>query len=95
MFVQESLKTEINKVGLPYPNPASNQLTIEIYSGESSQGVVEVIDLQGKIISSQTFFTNGGLTKTIVQTNTLKNGIYLLIVKSDGIINQRRFVVSR
>ena len=95
MFVQESLTTEINKVGLPYPNPASNQLTIEIYSGESSQGVVEVIDLQGKIISSQTFFTNGGLTKTIVQTNTLKNGIYLLIVKSDGIINQRRFVVSR
>lgn len=95
MYVQESLTTKINEVGLPYPNPASNQLTIEIYSDASSQGVIEVIDLQGKIISHQTVLLNGGLTKTIVQTNTLKNGIYMLIVKSDGIINQRRFVVSR
>lgn len=96
IFVQENESgNEMDDVGFPYPNPASNQMTVTIHSETNKQVVVEVLDLKGNTLSSQSVNLFSGQNKTVIPTNLLNRGIYLLCVKLDGYASQKRFVISR
>jgi polyhydroxybutyrate depolymerase len=67
-----------------YPNPTSNQLTIE--TDEQGDYQIQIIDLQGSIIQKSTII---GVQKILDVTN-LSNGIYILRLSSEkGQINQK------
>ena len=70
----------------PYPNPATNTLTIDV--GEESQGTVQVHDAQGALVLQLRS------TRSVVQMNVkdLASGLYHVQVRSAEGIRTGRFV---
>jgi hypothetical protein len=62
-----------------YPNPAKDEINIEILSNNMSSFKAEILDINGKSIISSDFFSNS----TNINISTLTKGIYLLTLKSD------------
>jgi hypothetical protein len=60
-----------------YPNPANDELTI---TTESDNFTAQVMDILGRPVA--TSMTNSG--KTIINTSTLANGMYILHIHADG-----------
>ncbi|HEX7413769.1 MAG TPA: T9SS type A sorting domain-containing protein [Bacteroidia bacterium] len=71
-----------------YPNPNTGSFHID-YTGISGEAVVNVYDINGKLVLSQTM--NG---KTTIDASSLNDGIYNVnITNSDGVVNKRIVVV--
>lgn len=70
-----------------YPNPAQNEwVTIQTTIGINS---IQVVDLNGKIVTTETNLTNGNLN-----VSTINNGTYILIIQTEsGHLIQKRLVV--
>lgn len=80
-----------------FPNPASNQLTIQTELKNSQKLTFEIIDAQGRTIWNQTRQTLAGSVIENVSFNdhAIANGIYLLkITPETGRPEVRRFVVQ-
>jgi GH25 family lysozyme M1 (1,4-beta-N-acetylmuramidase) len=72
-----------------YPNPTTNSFNID-YTGIHGQAVVNVYDLNGRIVLSQTM--DG---KTVIDASSLNAGIYNInIVNSEGVANKRLIIVK-
>jgi polyhydroxybutyrate depolymerase len=88
-FKQYSLPVGVNDILSEnsfkiYPNPSSNQLTIETDEQENYQ--VQLLDLQGSILQKSTIF---GAQKTLDISN-FPNGIYILRLSSEkGQVNKK------
>jgi hypothetical protein len=64
-----------------YPNPASDYLTVT-YSDLTSYSEVEMLDMLGRVITTQPI--NAGSTKTQFDTRSLTNGLYFVRIISDN-----------
>jgi hypothetical protein len=60
-----------------YPNPTSTETKIEL--SESVNGKVWLYNLQGAVVS-KTAMENG---KSTIETGTLQNGIYLIVIETE------------
>ena len=69
---------------LIYPNPATGKVTI----ADSEYQRLEIIDLNGKNV----FFTNCPVS--FIQTDSLKNGIYIVKIYKNKTVFQQKLVVS-
>lgn len=72
-----------------FPNPASMVLTIKRENTDT--GLLEMIDLSGRIMFSQ--FVSG--REANVEIENLENGVYLLRIISEGIITVHKIVVMK
>lgn len=86
---------EDNYVSQPYPNPASSLVSFEINAKNSKDLELEVIDLQGKTLISETLNLKSGLNKNSIQTSSLTPGIYFLRLSGNGIARERKIIISR
>ncbi len=73
-----------------YPNPSSNFLNIE-YPKSGYNFIVEIHDYSGKMIECSTEY-NSAESLIEVDTKTMKEGIYLVTIKSDSRIINKKFV---
>lgn len=73
-----------------YPNPASDQLTIEY--GGADETTFSIRNSVGKEIPVDVIFSNG---KAIVNLSGFSSGLYFVIVERNGIIQQEKFVVKQ
>ena len=64
---------------LIFPNPVSNELTIDLPKNTDSNYIISIFDLTGKIIFRQNYQSNA---KTIINTSDLTNSYYLIQIKS-------------
>ena len=79
-FVKPDL--DKNKLLLIYPNPASDQIMIEIPGNRNEKLLVSILNIAGKNIQTiQKNFSNG---KASLNISYLQNGIYLVRVESAG-----------
>jgi len=71
-----------------FPNPANTELNLQL-DEPNFNGVVELIDYNGKVISQEE------LTKSNMQVNTsyLPNGLYLLRVSTFGKVSTKRVLI--
>jgi hypothetical protein len=78
-----------------YPNPASDLLSIAINAKETNKGSVSILDINGKIISSQTISLEAG--KNVIRENTsdLPSGIYFVQVKCNEAFITKKLVVIK
>lgn len=83
-----------NYVSQPYPNPASNLVSIEVNAKNNKNLKLEVIDLQGKTWISETLNLKSGLNKNSIQTSMLTPGIYFLRLTADGLTRERKVVIT-
>ncbi|MEM6842457.1 MAG: endo-1,4-beta-xylanase [Bacteroidota bacterium] len=76
-----------------YPNPAENQLNVEVYSQEKEEVSIEITD----ILSRRMEIMSGQSSNQTIQINTsgLPEGLYLVKIKGDQTEVIRRLVVKK
>ncbi|MEZ5015850.1 MAG: T9SS type A sorting domain-containing protein [Flavipsychrobacter sp.] len=64
----------------PYPNPASNQLTVKYYFKKSDKVSIDLVDIQGRTVRvfENNKKVNVGYTATTYNTADIPNGVYTL-----------------
>jgi hypothetical protein len=84
----------INNVDI-YPNPVSNNATVEISTTENSKITLDIIDVLGKKISSNVHNLNTGINKLNINTINLENGIYFVQFTSKGKSSTHKITVAK
>jgi hypothetical protein len=79
----------------PYPNPASNQVSLTLNAGKPGDALVEVFDLQGRKVLSSSKRLNANSNQIKLSTSNLENGIYFIRMQVDEQFSQQKFIVSR
>jgi|GEM_PF-3057895 len=75
-----------------FPNPASNQITIVIDSKHSKPSSIQLIDMLGNVV----YRHEKDVRETnIIQTNDLANGVYHLMITTNGVIELVKLVVAK
>jgi hypothetical protein len=85
-------KKEVVKVSL-YPNPSSDVLVVQIAKYLSTNVVVELMDLQGRVMDQQTVYA--GSTMAHFDLRKMYSGDYLVRVKTPNAVITERVVVLR
>ncbi len=87
---------ESNEVYGIYPNPASDELTINFYLGEPSSVRIEIYDLLGNKIMNLYESTLGvGFRAVPFKVNQLLSGMYLCTVNINGNMYTKKFNVIK
>jgi len=75
------------------PNPASDFVEVNV-SGSEVDGQIEIYDVAGRRVANQ-ILEAGAISKRI-ELSALQNGIYIMMIKSEGIIlDQQKFIIAK
>jgi hypothetical protein len=78
-----------------YPNPASNLVNIELGLLEQSSVKVNVLDINGRIVSlGKSQEMTSGQQKVVVNTESLSTGIYQLEIHVNGVTYIEKLIVE-
>lgn len=77
-----------------YPNPANTELTVELKSPYKEAALIQITDITGKVVLSQTIDLSGNMTQAMINTAELPNGIYLARFTSAHTGNTAKFIVQ-
>lgn len=81
------------QAGNPYPNPAGETLYLDVMNPVSANAIVEILDLQGRIVVNEKLELNNGNERINVAVGSLKKGAYILKISTEGREPiQRKFV---
>jgi hypothetical protein len=78
-------KNEVSNIQI-YPNPASDYIKVIVPISENT--TLNIISLEGKIIKTMPLISN----QTLVSVKDLVNGIYLIEIKNQKLIEQIKFL---
>ena len=65
-----------------YPNPSNNLVNVQINATERSRAVVNVIDLNGRIVKTFMLNLEGGINSRSLQLPATVHGLYMLQIKT-------------
>ena len=83
----------LNQVSVLYPNPASNSATVQLSNARDLENAsVELFDLNGKVIKTQSFDGKASLS---IDTSSLNEGVYFIRLM-DGLkqIETKRLLIE-
>ncbi len=80
----DALRKSNQLAGDPYPNPAGETLYLEMNASASETAVIDIMDVQGRIIRSQSIALSKGSNRISVASGSLSKGIYLLKINIKG-----------
>ena len=75
------------------PNPAVNELTIDVQVSEKQNLTAVVFDLSGKVLLSESLGSANGQNRFFLDVNELSSGMYTLSLQSTEGRTNRNFVV--
>jgi hypothetical protein len=79
-----------------YPNPVNESLYVELFTDRNIKGTAELFDLMGKLVWSLPLDLLAGRNAYRADlANNLASGIYLLRIKAEGNLLERKLVLSR
>jgi len=78
-----------------FPNPATNETTLNIKSDVSSTSVIKVINAIGQEVYVKTVTTHPGSTNVKIDTKDLANGVYFLVVGSGKNSSTKKLIISK
>jgi PKD repeat protein len=92
------IKTGINETAVLsafnlYPNPANNQVTLQLNAVKTINGTVKVVTPMGQIVAEEVVKFNGQYNKTF-DIATLARGIYSIVITTEGKSFSRKLVVE-
>ncbi len=84
-------------VGLPYPNPANNSVSLPIEMKESAVVNASLHNMMGQVIATQSLGKLGAHQQATINFSTanLSNGIYFITVEANGNQVSKRVAVTR
>ncbi len=74
------------------PNPATDNVTLELNLGGTEDVKITITDMAGKLVSSQKAALNNGVNKIVVPVQNLNAGVYFIQVASKNKSIHSRFV---
>ncbi len=78
-----------------YPNPATDNITVEFISNVEGKARMNVYNLAGqKVLSEETTVTEGFNTHN-VNTNALNSGIYIFEIENNGVTTHQKFTIAK
>jgi photosystem II stability/assembly factor-like uncharacterized protein len=94
----EELLTAINQYAdlaqpVLYPNPAQDLVWLQLPSGTKMQGLVQIMDVTGKIKHKQTILSDGS-NKISISTSNWASGVYFYTLKTDDHVSSGKFIVE-
>jgi hypothetical protein len=78
-----------------FPNPASDQIKLNLGSEKTCSAYMMITDMGGRIIREERFMIMEGFNEKVLETTDLSEGIYILILKTEMISDQKRFIIRR
>ena len=70
---------------LVYPNPSSENFTLNIQTNQTfEQAVIEMVDISGRVVLTQTQDIQVGTTTLHIHTENVQIGTYVLRIKGEG-----------
>jgi len=86
--------TELNSLSI-YPNPAREQIGLELSLNAATNVTISIIDLVGRQVLNQQLSLSNGTHQLNYKLSTFGNGSYILQLKTvDGLLN-RKFSIAR
>lgn len=71
-----------------YPNPADNQLYIELSKNETIKGIIEITNIEGQTVKTSKFNSR----KLPIDVSDLKSGFYTIMIETEQGIFKQKFV---
>ncbi|MDX5319903.1 MAG: T9SS type A sorting domain-containing protein [Bacteroidota bacterium] len=79
-----------------YPNPVNGDVaTINFSTQEVGEANIRVFDVSGRLVSEQSLNVYGGNEEVRIETNEMKNGVYIYEIKVGETVTRNKFVVNR
>ena len=78
-----------------FPNPAKDELTIEVAMENDNDVQVSIMDAAGRITVQENHFMGKGNNQAKLNLNSLANGIYFVQVRNGETVNTRKLVVQK
>jgi hypothetical protein len=82
-------------MGRLYPNPVEGQLNIEIWSVISSTARLKISDASGREVRSEEFGLHAGKNSTLIDLQSLADGLYFISVKTEGELYEAKIIKRR
>ena len=79
---------------LIYPNPSSDQITLQFWGGNKFSVEMTIIDESGISVLKNNFDAKKGLNRVDVSINQLDSGVYQVILKGKGILLTSKLIKS-
>lgn len=73
-------------------NPATSQLIGELYSFENAAFTVDIMDLQGRLVSSKKMKASTGPNSVVVDLDALEKGLYIIRINNASNSIQKKFL---
>lgn len=94
-----TLLTDVKELGEElnfqlYPNPANNEVRINITRGSLHGAQVNVMDLQGRIVISIPSTSASSKGNLVLETQSLSTGTYIVQISKSGRISNQKLVVN-
>ncbi|MEZ4983145.1 MAG: T9SS type A sorting domain-containing protein [Saprospiraceae bacterium] len=95
VFVQNSVVIMLTSIQNPiihsmevYPNPVRHQLTLKLPDIGKADIPYKIIDLEGKTVVKDRISSS----QNTIEVETLPSGMYMIVIRNEGIILRSRFV---
>ena len=72
-----------------YPNPVHSALHLQVSSTKAGAGIVQVIDVLGRVLVSQQVQLSIGTNNLTVPVSSIANGSYRVVLKGDSVAQQQ------
>ena len=77
-----------------YPNPAKNNLFVSLGKIERSNATINLIDITGKIVKTQTITNTNSNSSISIDVSNINKGVYFLVIKDGQNTNTNKVIVE-
>ncbi|MES2800310.1 MAG: T9SS type A sorting domain-containing protein [Bacteroidota bacterium] len=78
-----------------YPNPANNSTTVAFELENAAVVALNVTDITGKVVATQTINAVGGANQTIIDASKLTSGVYFVNLSANGEASTQKLIVRK
>ncbi len=77
-----------------YPNPANQELNIDLYSQSQNTIVIELIDISGRLVLSEQYQISIGLNQKQINIDQVQKGLYMLKLSSENGVSTEKIIIQ-
>ena len=92
--VEESEAVNPMTAARVFPNPATDELFIEVNASQNSPLNISVYNIMGQKVMEQNATLSTGINRPSINISSLTSGIYFVTVKANGYENTMKFMVK-
>lgn len=97
MFTLKPANLPVGQSFLVFPNPAQDRVNVVVETDQSMQLTLRMVNMMGRTVDSQSFFSQSGEQAYRIQTGHLSPGLYVVqLVEENGrVIGHSKVVIRR